>query len=223
MSAWVLALFSLLTTDPSNLRMNLPHDLAVYLHADPNQPPAPLDHMKRELSFIMQTAGYRVIYDDPRSPDTTARFSTLVVLELHGSCGMPAGSYRVERSVASGASLAETAVSSGVVLPFSQIDCANLTRMVGPVLAEEAIAQRDYLYGRAMARVAAHELYHVVMDSRDHLHEGVAKPAFSVGDLLDERFDFDRIALALLRHKAGEAEPRPDASGASVVRSSARQ
>jgi len=81
--------------------------------------------------------------------------------------------------------------------------------MVGPVLADEAGAQRDYLYGRAMARVAAHELYHVVIGSRDHGHEGVAKPAFSVGDLLDERFDFDRIALALLRRKAGESEPAP--------------
>jgi hypothetical protein len=205
------------------LRMNFPHDLAVYLNVDPNQPPAPLENMKRELSFIMQTAGYRVIYDDSRAPDTTASFSTLVVLELRGNCGMPAGSYRVERSVASGASLAETAVSAGVVLPFSQINCANLTRMVGPVLAEEAIAQRDYLYGRAMARVAAHELYHVVIGSTDHRHEGVAKPAFSVGDLLDERFDFDRIALALLRHKGGEAEPRPDTNGTPVVRSSVRQ
>jgi len=223
MSAWVLALFSLLTTDPSRLRMNLPHDLAVYLNADPNQPPAPLEHMKRELSGIMQAAGYRVIYDDPRAPDTSASFSTLVVLELRGNCGMAAGSYRLERSVASGASLAETAVSSGVVLPFSQINCANLTRMVGPLLAEEAGAQRDFLYGRAMARVAAHELYHVVIGSRDHRHEGVAKPAFSVGDLLDERFDFDRIALALLRHKAGEAEPRPDANGSSMVRASGRQ
>jgi len=54
------------------------------------------------------------------------------------------------------------------VLPFSWINCANLTRMIGPVLADEAGALRDYLYGRAMARIAAHELYHVMMGSRDH-------------------------------------------------------
>jgi hypothetical protein len=207
MSAWVLALFSLLTTDPSLLRTSFPHtDLAVYLSAGPNQPSAPLENMKRELSGIMQAAGYRVIYDDPRTPDPNARFSALVVLDLRGSCGMPAGNYRVERSVASGASLAETSISAGVVLPFSRIDCANLTRMIGPMLADEPNAQRDYLYGRAMARVAAHELYHVMIGSRDHGHVGVAKPAFSVADLLDERFDFDRVALALLRQKASEAE-----------------
>ena len=229
MSAWVLALLSLLNSDPSWFRANWfranwfranwyganwsgtnrPRtDLAVYLTADPHQPPAPLENMKRELSGIMQAAGYRVVYSDPRSPASETPYSALVVLELRGSCGMPAGNYRVERAVASGASLAETSVSEGVVMPFSRINCANLTRLIGPVLAEEAGAQRDYYYGRAMARVAAHELYHVVMGSRDHGHEGVAKPNFSVADLLDQQFDFDRDALSRLRRKAGESEPR---------------
>jgi hypothetical protein len=194
MSAWVLALFSLIPYT----------DLAVYLNADANQPSAPLENMKRELSSIMQAAGYRVVYGDPRNPDTNSRVSTLVVLELRGSCGMPAGNYRIERAVASGASLAETSVSDGVVMPFSYINCANLTRMIGPVLGDEPSAQRDYFYGRAMARVAAHELYHVMMGSRVHGHEGVAKPSFSVADLLNDGFEFDRIALVLLRQKAGE-------------------
>jgi hypothetical protein len=194
MSAWVLALFSL-----------IPHtDLAVYLHTDANQPSAPLENMKRELSGIMQAAGYRVVYGDPRKPDIDSRFSTLVVLELRGRCAMPAGNYRLERSVASGASLAETSVADGIVMPFSYINCANLTRMIGPVLGDEASAQRDYFYGRAMGRVAAHELYHVMMGSQVHRHQGVAKPSFSVADLLNDGFEFDHIALALLRHKAGE-------------------
>jgi hypothetical protein len=219
MSAWVLALFCLLHNDPSVFRTNLPGtDLAVYLNVNSSQPPAPLENMKRELSGIMQAAGYRVVYGDMRTPDTQAMVSALVVLELRGSCGMPPGIYRVERSVASGASLAETAVSSGKVLPFSHIDCANLTRLLGPMLADEAAAQRDYLYGRAMARVAAHELYHVVMGSREHGREGVAKPSFSVADLLDEHFDFDRIALALLRQKASEAEARASLATESAAR-----
>lgn len=224
MSAWVLALFSLFNTVPSLLRSNLPGtDLAVYISAGPNQPAGPLENMKRELSGIMQAAGYRVIYGNPSTPDKDGDVPALVVLELRGSCGMPAGNQRVERSVASGASLAETAISGGVVLPFSSINCANLTRLIGPVLVDEAGAQRDYLYGRAMARVAAHEIYHVMMGSRDHGHEGVAKPSFSVADLLDERFDFDHVALAHLRQKATDAEPHTDVSAVSVGRASARE
>jgi hypothetical protein len=206
MSAWVLALLSLFHPDPALPGANVPRtELAVYLSADSKQPAAPLDNMKRELSGIMESAGYRVVYGDPGAPDPQGQFSALVVLEMRGTCGMPGGNYRLERSVASGASLAETSVSGGVVMPFSRINCSNLTRLIGPMLADEAGAQRDYLYGRAMARVAAHELYHVMMGSREHTHQGVAKASFSVNDLLDERFEFDRAALALMRQKAAEA------------------
>jgi hypothetical protein len=219
MSAWVLALFSLLNTVPSFVRTNLPRtELAVYLTVDPTQPAAPLENMKRELSGMMQAAGYRVVYDDPRNPDRAAQFSVLAVLELRGSCGLPSGNFRVERAVASGASLAETSVSVGVVMPFSRINCANLTRLIGPVLSDEPGAQRDYLYGRAMARVAAHELYHVMMGSREHGHQGIAKPSFSVADLLDERFDFDRVAIALLRQKAVDVEARAEIPDAGARR-----
>jgi hypothetical protein len=214
MSAWVLALLSLFHTDPSAARRNSAHtDLAVYLTLDPKQAAAPLENMKRELTGIMESAGYRVVYGDPRTPDPDAQFSVLVVLELHGACGMPGGSYRVDRAVGSGASLAETSVSSGVVMPFSRINCANLTRLIGPLLADEPPAQRDYYYGRAMGRIAAHELYHVMMGSCAHAHEGVGKASFSVNDLLDERFDFDRIALARLRQKAAE-DPTPQSPAA---------
>ncbi|HUB81688.1 MAG TPA: hypothetical protein VMB03_22975 [Bryobacteraceae bacterium] len=208
MYAWVLALLSLVHTDPGLLGAKAPRtELAVYLSTSPNQPAAPVDTMKRELSAIMQSAGYRVLYRDPRAPDPQAQFSALVVLEMRGTCGMPFGNYRLERAVASGASLAETSVSDGIVMPFSRINCANLTRLIGPVLADEAGAQRDYLYGRALARVAAHELYHVMMGSREHAHQGMAKASFSVNDLLDDRFEFDRAALVLMRRKAAAWQP----------------
>jgi hypothetical protein len=207
MSAWVLALLSLLHSDPSVFRGNSRRtELAVYLTLDPKQAAGPLENMKRELSGIMESAGYRVVYSDPRTPDPNAQYSVLAVLELHGACGMPAGNYRVERAVASGASLAKTSVSAGVVMPFSRIDCANVTRLIGPLLADEGGAQRDYFYGRAMARIAAHELYHVMMGTCAHAREGVAKASFTVNDLLDEHFEFDRAALAGLRRKAAEAE-----------------
>jgi hypothetical protein len=173
--------------------------------------------MKRELSALMQAAGYRMVWEDPRFPDKNGYASTLVVLELRGSCGLPPGDYRVEPSVASGVSLAETSVSSDRVQPFSWVNCANLTRMIGPVLVGEAGAQRDYLYGRAVARVIAHELYHVVTGSRDHGHEGVAKQRFTVPDLLNELFEFDPIALAKLRQRAVEAGAEARGEAASEI------
>jgi hypothetical protein len=151
----------------------------------------------------MRAGGFRIIWGDPRTPGKLGQ-GDLAVVELRGSCGMPPGSYRVEREVDSGGKIAETPVENGVVLPFSFVNCANLTRMIGPVLSLEAGAQRDYLYGRAMARVVAHELYHVLLGSRDHGHQGVSKASFTTANLLDELFDFDVSALAKLRQRASE-------------------
>jgi hypothetical protein len=216
MSAWVLALCCLLSTDVSLVRTSLPNArLAVYLSVGPNQPAAPLEQMKRELTGLMQAAGYQVIWQDPRSPDKTGETSALVVLELRGSCGLPPGYYHAERSVDSGASLAETSVTEQGVLPFSWVNCANLSRMIGPALSNEAPGQRDYLYGRAIARVVAHELYHVMMGSRDHGHEGVAKPRFTTSELLNERFDFDHASLAKLRQRAVDSEINSDSEPAT--------
>lgn len=220
MSAWFLALCCLLSSDQSLLRTGPPStDILVYLAVEANQPAIPVNYMKRELSTLMQAAGFRVIWGDIHNPGKDGQVSNLVVLQLHGVCGLPPGSYRLEEAVASGASLAETSVSSGNVLPFSRVNCANLTRMIGPSLSMEAGAQRDFLYGRAMARVVAHELYHVEMGSRDHGHDGVAKERFKVADLLDDSFGFDTVALARLRQKAVADNPSPhaDATGETAA------
>ena len=205
MFAWVIALGLLWNADTPALRTAIPSaTLLVYLQTGPAQPAAPVEHMKRELGALMQASGYHVIWGDARAPGSSAESASLVVLELRGGCGMPPGNYRGERYVASGASLAETSMDAGSVQPFSWIDCANLTRMIGPALAGEPGALRDYLYGRAMARVAAHELYHVVMGNSGHGHEGVTKPRFTVPDLLDEDFTFDAAARSKLRQRALE-------------------
>jgi len=214
MSAWVLALCCLFSSDASAIRTTPYTALSVYLTTTPSQPLAPLENMKRELSALMQAGGFRIIWGDPRTPDKTGQ-ANLAVLELRGPCAMPPGGYRVEREVDGGGKIAETPVENGVVLPFSFVNCANLTRMIGPALSLEAAAQRDYLYGRALARVVAHELYHVIMGSRDHGQEGVSKATFTTANLLDELFDFDGAALVKLRQRATEgdfhSEPTVDA------------
>jgi hypothetical protein len=41
-----------------------------------------------------------------------------------------------------------------------------------------------------MARVVAHELYHVLSQDHGHAEDGVGKPAFGTSDLLANRFVF---------------------------------
>ena len=175
-------------------------DLVVYLKTAANQPAAPLNHMKRELATLMKTAGYRVQWGD-ESAD-----SVLAVVELNGTCTMPAG-FDAASGSDTGASLATTNVTDGQVLPFSAVNCAALTRSLAPALLKDAGTQRDFLYGRALARVVAHELYHILMRTTEHARSGIARSCFSTEDLLTERFDFEGAVLAQMRRK-------PDGSSA---------
>ena len=175
--------------------------LVVYLRTGGNQPAAPLAEMKREVSVLMHQAGYRVEWrslDADRGQDADAPL--MAVLELNGTCGIAPGYSSSERPASGSLSLATTSVTDGQVLPFSALNCATLTRSVIAGLTQEAGARRDFLYGRAMARVVAHELYHVLVRSTDHARAGVARSCFSTSDLLTERFEFEGATLARLRH-----------------------
>ena len=56
-----------------------------------------------------------------------------------------------------------------------------------------------------MARVVAHELYHVLMRTTEHARAGVARSCFSSSDLLAERFEFEAATLARLRQRTDTA------------------
>ena len=180
--------------------------LVVYLRTGGSQPAAPLAEMKREVGSLMSQAGYRVEWrslDSPRGLDGDA--SMLAVLELNGTCGLAAGYGAPERQLATNTSLATTSITDGRVMPFSSLNCTALTRNVSAALGQDAGARRDFLYGRAMARVVAHELYHVLMRSAEHARAGVARSCFSTADLLTERFEFEGATLARLRSRIDSA------------------
>jgi hypothetical protein len=99
---------------------------------------------------------------------------------------MPAGYAAADDLAPHDKSLATTAITDSRVLPFSTVNCGALTRALQPVLVKEPGAQRDLLYGRALARVIAHELYHALSRTTCHAHSGIAKSAFSRDDLLGE-------------------------------------
>jgi hypothetical protein len=169
------------------------HTLVVYLKTDPGQPTHPIEQMTREADALMAAAGYTIswrllggVRDDGDS--------SLVVIELRGVCEAPQPTAPMEY-LSSGASLASTAVADGKVLPYSQLECENLTRLVGPSLTREVAGRREYLYGRAMGRLVAHELFHVLVKSRAHEDAGIAKRSFSANDVLAEHFEFELGSL----------------------------
>lgn len=202
MSARLLAAFCLFASFASESRAE--SKLVVYLAAA-GQPAGPVEHMKREVGAIMQTAGYRVEWQG-RGGSVDAPL--LVVVEFEGVCAAEAG-----RGSDASSKLARTPVADGRVLPFSTVACGALRQVVGPTIAGQAPAMREFLMGRAMARVVAHELYHVLAGTTEHSGTGIARSCYTASDLVGERFGFGEAVLARLRPVETVAEYGEETTG----------
>jgi hypothetical protein len=190
--------------------------LAVYLKTDASQSVRPLDSMKQELARLMQTAGYELEWRGPQdSHIDTGAF--LAVVELRGDCQAPSGSLPPGSALRGLADLASTSISDGQVLPFSWVNCGNVTKLLAPALLDQPAARGDFIFGRAVARLIAHEFYHMLMQTREHTRNGISKPCFTAADLMTNRFEFEGAALAQLqRSQAGRPADLPTGSPLEV-------
>jgi hypothetical protein len=159
----------------------------VYLKADIS---ASLPYMREELADLLAPAGVQLQWLAPGASNHADR---VISVELRGTCRPNSNNLKFKNRTA----LASTAVQDGKVLPFSWVDCAALDRFLGTSL--DSLSNREEVYGKAMARLLAHEFFHVLTESSEHTSSGVSKTAFTVADLLAERLTFHPDALSLLR------------------------
>jgi len=89
-------------------------------------------------------------------------------------------------------------VSDGMVLPFSDVDCDAIRGFLQKQLLSTPEAEREETFGRALGRVLAHELYHVLAGTSNHGACGVAKSGYTVGDLVAREFVFEAAELRTL-------------------------
>jgi hypothetical protein len=202
MYARLLALFGLLcvSTSMGRSESSLPagSEVEVYLKGDTGSSPEVLGEMTRELAALMQRAGFRVLWRHPNDQSPSGGAAHLIMVELRGTCAVPP-LYNSPEPLPSSLALASSAVVDGKVLPFTWVDCAALNRFLGPAISSQSEADQAYTYGRSMARLLAHEFYHVLAQTDDHTQTGISKARFSTTDLLAEHFDFEATALERLR------------------------
>jgi hypothetical protein len=200
MYARLLAMLGLLSVSTSMgwSESNLPGSstLEVYLKGDIG-PAETLAEMNRELGTLMQRASFRVLWRHANEPSSSGS-AHLIVVELVGACAFPPRDSPVP--LASNFALASSSVVDGRVLPFSWVDCSALTRFLGPAILNLADAEQARIYGRSMARLLAHEFYHVLAQTSEHTSTGISKPRFSIADLLADHLDFGIAALERFRN-----------------------
>jgi hypothetical protein len=149
--------------------------------------------MKREFSGIMKDSALTFDFKS-RAEATYHSYSNLVVVRFQGTCVLKPIPYLYDER----GPLAFTYSTEGEVQPFTEVKCDQVSRAVRSAMSRGDFARADMLMGRALGRVLAHEVVHILTRSGSHGHGGVAKTALSGMQLIApelrlEPEDVDRI------------------------------
>jgi hypothetical protein len=135
--------------------------------------------MKREFAGIMKDSALHFDFRS-RSQASQEDLSDLVVIRFTGKCVLdPVGYLYDERGP-----MAFTYSTDGIVQPFSEVACDKVTSAIRSAMAGGDFAKSDLLLGRALGRVLAHEVMHILSKSGAHGRTGVAKTALSGSQLI---------------------------------------
>jgi len=154
-----------------------------------------LQEMKRESGLILNSSGvrldWRMLGEDP-----FASYNNLVVMTFKGACEYEA----VAQLSGESGPLAITHTTNGEVQPFGEVNCDRVVNSARSAMSGNDYCRADLLIGRAMGRVVAHELVHMLTRSGQHGTEGVEKPALSgkqliAASFLLSAFDIKRLKL----------------------------
>jgi hypothetical protein len=135
--------------------------------------------MKREFTGIMKDTAVRFDFRS-RGQASQEALSDLVLVRFKGKCVLdPVGYLYDERGP-----MAFTYSTDGAVQPFSEVACDKVTSAVRSAMSGGDFANADVLLGRALGRVLAHEVVHILSKSGTHGRSGVAKTALSGSQLI---------------------------------------
>ncbi len=167
---------------------NLAGPLTIVLRGSTAISAEALNAMQREVEALVEPSSIRVAWI---SNTTGAEvYDRVAVVRFRGDCraGAPLLMTRTEKHDFD--PLGQTQVVDGDVLPFAAVRCDAVRQLIGRDLALQPSYERDDLFGRALGRIVAHELYHILLRTTRHGTEGLARPAQSSADLLADRDDF---------------------------------
>ncbi len=162
-----------------------------------------------ELRRLLSRADVQVDVMLKDSLPSHAEFHDVVLVKMKGHCSMdvlPVSALSDERGP-----LAMTYAVEGTVLPFADVDCDRVRTSVQRVCGRAHPKEHESEYSVALARVMAHELYHILARSPDHTRAGISKEALSSAELTQSTFDFSRRALDRFRKAESAASAGPQA------------
>jgi hypothetical protein len=189
-----------------------PLRIALVVDAPEGLPRQAAGEFTAETGRLLSLPGTKIVWRELSSMPGGERFHRIIVLRFKGSCragppGQPLARPLDAPPAGPAGPLGYTHISSGRVLPFVVLDCGRIARAVlRHNLAQHALTPAQAL-GRALARVAAHEIFHALTESTRHDEDGLAQAALTPEQLLLHGFGFAASSRARLRASLAAAPP----------------
>jgi hypothetical protein len=173
--------------------------ITLYTDFKQDPPPAVLEALQNEVDSLLAPMEMPIEWRLLSSAHGNEISADLAVLTFKGTCD-PDHSVPVQRNPGA---LGWTHISDGIVLPFSEVDCDRVGGFLELRMMDTPEERRDAVFGRALGRVAAHELYHVFARTMKHGSDGVGKPAYTVDELVSPDLEFESSEMDALRWRRG--------------------
>lgn len=148
--------------------------------------PAVFEAMKREMTALFRSTPLAFDWRRIEEASEIGPVENLVVVRFRGDCRMTHPFPPLDEQ----GIFAWTAVTDGVVLPFSTVDCDRVRHAVSMAMWGGERIRGEQLLGRALARIAGHELFHMFTRSRAHGKNGVARRALTGAELIADDASF---------------------------------
>jgi len=176
---------------------------ALYTEFENDPAPAVLQALKEEVDFLTSPNALHFEWR-PLHENHLTTWPELAVVKFSGRCEiLPSAVY-----FQPGQRLGWTHISDGEVLPFAEIDCDAVFAYLFRGLWLQPPQTRERILGRALARVTAHELLHILAGTIAHSDHGVDHSTLTASQLLAGREEFGRESGGHIVHAGRQPAPR---------------
>jgi hypothetical protein len=173
--------------------------VGIFLDFDLTPSQSALETMQREVGAVLSETGAQFSWLMLKTDSARQTFDALAVLRFRGSCR--AGALKPVEISRARLTLGSSDVSAKRVTAYSNVECGEIQNCLAGLLATFCPRDRDEAFGRAMGRVVAHELCHILGDTTEHARSGINSAVQTPFDLIRRDFKLDGQILLRLRQR----------------------
>jgi cytochrome c553 len=158
---------------------------ALYTEFRSKPAPGVVQAIREEIDFLLAPSGLHLEWRSLQENDLSV-WSDLAVVKFSGQCEVTS----LPTLLRPDQRLGWTHLSDNVILPFAEVDCDAVFAYIFSGLRLNPQQTREKIFGRAIARVTAHELLHIFARTASHGGHGVDHPSLTSTQLLADRMEF---------------------------------